>query len=264
MRFEHAGQTGFGCVEGAGTGADEKGSGAEQTVHVHRGDLFASPQPTGERLPLSAVKCLTPCVPSQFLGIGYNSRAIAEKQGTAPLALPFYFLKAPGAQLAPGAELSVPRSYSGRVVFEGELGVVIGKRARDLSVVEAGSAIFGYTCINDVTALDLITAEPPQWTRAKGFPGFGPFGPVVVTGLDPATLQVRTLVNGKERQNYAVSDLVFSPAEIVSHLSRDLELQAGDVIACGTSLGVGAWKPGTTVEVEIAGIGVLRNTLSAS
>lgn len=256
MRFEHAGQLGFGSVEGAG----ELEGG---TVHLHRGELFTAPQPTGERLPLGAVKCLTPCVPSQFLGLGYNSRAIAAKQGTAPLAAPFYFLKAPGALLAHGAELRVPRSYDGRIVFEGELGIVIGKRCQDLAPEQAPSAIFGYTIINDVTALDLLTTEPAQWTRAKSFPGFGPFGPVIVTGVEPSTLHVRTLVNGRERQSYPVSELIFSPAEIVSHLSRDLVLEAGDVIACGTSLGVGAWKPGTTVEVEIAGIGLLRNTLVA-
>jgi 2-keto-4-pentenoate hydratase/2-oxohepta-3-ene-1,7-dioic acid hydratase in catechol pathway len=250
MRFEHAGQAAYGSVE-------------EDTVHIHRGDLFAAPQPTGEHVPLSAVKCLTPCLPSQFLGLGYNSRAIAEKQGTAPPAAPFYFLKAPGAQLAHGGELRVPRSYSGRVVFEGELGIVIGRRCHDLAPDQALEAVFGYTCVNDVTALDLITAEPPQWTRAKSFPGFGPFGPVIVTGLEPSALRVRTLVGGRERQSYSVSDLIFSPAEIVSHLSRDLVLEAGDVIACGTSLGVGVWKPGTTVEVEIAGIGTLRSILIA-
>jgi 2-keto-4-pentenoate hydratase/2-oxohepta-3-ene-1,7-dioic acid hydratase in catechol pathway len=256
MRFEHMGQPGFGTVE--------RGTVEGDVVHVHRGDLFTGAVPTGERLPLAGVKCLMPCVPSQFLGMGYNSRTIAEKQGTAPLTAPFYFLKAPGALLAHGAELRVPRSYSGRIVFEGELGIVIGKRAQDLAPEQASAAIFGYTCVNDVTALDLITAELPQWTRAKSFPGFGPFGPVIVTNLDPSTLHVRTLVNGRERQNYAVTDLVFSPAEIVSHLSRDLVLEAGDVIACGTSLGVGVWKPGSTVDVEIAGIGVLSSSLVAS
>ena len=250
MRFEHAGQIAVGSLEG-------------EAVHLHRGELFAAPQPTGERIPLAAVKCLTPCVPSQFLGIGYNSRAIAEKQGSTLPAAPFYFLKAPGAQLAHEGVLRVPRSHSGRVVFEGELGIVIGKRCQDLAPEQALEAVFGYTIINDVTALDLITTEPAQWTRAKSFPGFGPFGPVIVTGLDPNALRVRTLVAGKERQSYPISELIFSPAEIVSHLSRDLVLEAGDVIACGTSLGVGVWKPGSTVEVEIAGIGVLRNTLVA-
>jgi 2-keto-4-pentenoate hydratase/2-oxohepta-3-ene-1,7-dioic acid hydratase in catechol pathway len=247
MRFEYAGRSGFGALAG-------------DQVHVHRGDLFANPEPTGEQLPLAQLHCATPCSPSKFLGLAYNSRAVLAKQGTPLPASPFYFIKAPSSLLAPGAELRAPRSYTGRVVFEGELGIVIGRRAADLDPEQAAHAIFGYTCVNDVTALDLISEQPAHWTRAKSFDGFGPFGPVITTGLDPATLSVRTLVNGRERQNYPISDLVFSPVEIVSLLSRDLTLEPGDVIACGTSLGVGVLKPGTTVEVEIPGIGVLRNS----
>jgi 2-keto-4-pentenoate hydratase/2-oxohepta-3-ene-1,7-dioic acid hydratase in catechol pathway len=247
MRFEVTGRLGFGSLDG-------------DRVHVHRGDLFAGAEPTGEHLALAGLRWEPPCVPSKFLGLAYNSRAALAKQGTPAPAAPFYFIKSPSSRLAPGAELRAPRSYSGRVVYEGELGIVIGCRALDLAPEQAAAAIFGYTCVNDVTALDLITAEPAQWTRAKSFDGFGPFGPVIATGLDVALLSVRTLVNGRERQNYPISDLVFSPAEIVSWLSRDLTLEPGDVIACGTSLGVGVLKPGTTVEVEVPGIGVLRNT----
>jgi 2-keto-4-pentenoate hydratase/2-oxohepta-3-ene-1,7-dioic acid hydratase in catechol pathway len=246
MRFEAAGRLGFGSLDG-------------ERVHVHSGDLFAGPKPTGEHLVLADVRWAPPCSPSKFLGLAYNSRAVLAKQGMPPPASPFYFIKSPSSQLAPGAELRSPRSYTGRVVYEGELGLVIGRRARDLAPEQAAEAIFGYTCVNDVTALDLVTTEPAQWTRAKSFDGFGPFGPVITTGLDVAVLSVRTLVNGRERQNYPVSDLLFSPAEIVSWLSRDLTLEPGDVIACGTSLGVGVLKPGTTVEVEVPGIGVLRN-----
>ena len=246
MRFEAAGRLGFGSLDG-------------ERVQVHRGDLFAGAEPTGESLALADVRWAPPCVPSKFLGLAYNSRAVLAKQGTPLPASPFYFIKAPSAQLAPGAELRAPRSYAGRVVYEGELGIVIGRRALDLTPEQAAEVIFGYTCVNDVTALDLVTAEPAHWTRAKSFDGFGPFGPVIATGLDVAQLSVRTLVNGRERQNYPISDLVFSPAEIVSWLSRDLTLEAGDLIACGTSLGVGVLKPGTTVEVEVPGIGVLKN-----
>jgi 2-keto-4-pentenoate hydratase/2-oxohepta-3-ene-1,7-dioic acid hydratase in catechol pathway len=246
MRFEVAGRMGFGSLDG-------------ELVHVHRGDLFAGAEPTGEQLALCDVRIAPPCTPSKFLGLAYNSRSVLAKQGTALPAAPFYFIKSPSAQLAPGGELRAPRSYTGRIVYEGELGIVIGRRARDLAPEQAAEAIFGYTCVNDVTALDLVTAEPAHWTRAKSFDGFGPFGPVISTGLDVARLSVRTLVNGRERQNYPISDLVFSPTEIVSWLSRDLTLEPGDLIACGTSLGVGVLKPGTTVEVEVPGIGVLRN-----
>ena len=115
--------------------------------------------------------------------------------------------------------------------------------------------------MNDVTALDLLNADPafPQWTRAKGFPGFCPIGPCVATGLDPATLVVRTAVGGRERQNYPVADMIFSPAELVARIGRDLPLDPGDVVACGTSLGVLPMRPGTSVEVTIDGIGTLAN-----
>jgi 2-keto-4-pentenoate hydratase/2-oxohepta-3-ene-1,7-dioic acid hydratase in catechol pathway len=251
MRFERKGNLALGAVEG-------------ERVHVHRGELFAGPEPTGEVLPLTEVQWALPCTPSKLIGLAYNSRAVADKLGTPVPTSPFYFIKSPSAYLAPEATLQLPpRNYSGRVVYEGELGIVIGRRARDLEPEAAAGAIFGYTCVNDITALDLIAAEPAQWTRAKSFDGFGPFGPVIATGLDGAALTVRTLVNGRERQSYPTSDLIFSPTEIVSQLSRDLTLEAGDVIACGTSLGVGVLKPGTTVEVEIAGIGTLRNVIGA-
>jgi len=155
----------------------------------------------------------------------------------------------------------VPRSYDGRVAYEGELGIVIGKACTGVSVAEAADHILGYTCVNDVTAMELLQRDPSfaQWTRAKNFDGFGVFGPVVATGLDPASLTVRTLVNGRERQNYRVDDMIFPPAELVSRISQDMTLVPGDVIACGTSLGVLPMKPGIMIEVVIEGIGTLRN-----
>jgi 2-keto-4-pentenoate hydratase/2-oxohepta-3-ene-1,7-dioic acid hydratase in catechol pathway len=253
LRFEQAGRTGFGVLE-----AD--------TVHVHEGDLFLGCAPTGERLPLAELTLTLPCVPSKLIGLSNNYRALAAKQGSAIPTEPFYFIKGPNSYLAHGKQLRAPRSYTGRVVYEGELGVVIGRRTYEVELAQAEACIFGYTCVNDVTALDLITAEPAlaQWTRAKSFDGFGPFGPVICTGLDASALSVRTLVNGRERQNYPASDMIFSPAQIVSLLSRELTLEAGDLITCGTSLGVGVLKPGTTVEVAIEGIGVLRNLFVAS
>jgi 2-keto-4-pentenoate hydratase/2-oxohepta-3-ene-1,7-dioic acid hydratase in catechol pathway len=147
------------------------------------------------------------------------------------------------------------------VVYEGELGIVIGKTCRHIAPGDADAHIFGYTCVNDVTALDLLSADPafPQWTRAKGFDGFAPVGPAIATNIDPAGLFVRTLVGGRERQNYPVADMIFPPAELVSRISRDLTLEPGDIIACGTSLGVLPMRPGTTVEVVIDGIGTLQN-----
>ena len=123
------------------------------------------------------------------------------------------------------------------------------------------ATIFGFTVVNDVTAIDLLHRDASfvQWTRAKGCDGFGIFGPVIATGIDPQALVVRARLDGRERQNYPVSDAIFSPAEIVSRMSREMTLEAGDLIAIGTSLGVAPMRPGMTVEIEIEGIGKLVN-----
>jgi 2-keto-4-pentenoate hydratase/2-oxohepta-3-ene-1,7-dioic acid hydratase in catechol pathway len=121
--------------------------------------------------------------------------------------------------------------------------------------------VFGYTCVNDVTAAELLNKDPSfaQWVRAKGFDTFCPFGPVVATGLDPASLVVKTTLNGELRQEFPISDMHFSVAQLVSLISQDMSLYPGDVISCGTSVGVGSMKPGSLIEVEIAGIGKLSN-----
>jgi 2-keto-4-pentenoate hydratase/2-oxohepta-3-ene-1,7-dioic acid hydratase in catechol pathway len=147
------------------------------------------------------------------------------------------------------------------VAYEGELAIVIGRQARQVSVDDAPAHILGYTCANDVTAIELLNRDPSfaQWSRAKGFDGFGVFGPVIDTDFDPSTGHVITRVDGRERQNYPLADMFFSPAELVSLLSKDVTLEAGDVILCGTSLGVLPMKPGARVEIMIEGIGTLAN-----
>lgn len=228
---------------------------------VHEGHLFDSPRPTGERWPLARVQALMPCQPRTMLGLWNNFQALADKNGWARPAEPLYFLKAPGSWTGPDTAIPAPPPEVGRIAFEGELAVVIGRRASRVKVEDAAAHIFGYTCANDVTAMELLHRDPSfaQWTRAKGFDGFGAFGPVIETdfGIDSAVL--RTRVGGRERQNYPLADMIFKPAELVSRLSQDLTLEPGDVILCGTSLGVLPMKPGTEVEVEIDGIGVLRN-----
>ncbi len=147
-----------------------------------------------------------------------------------------------------------PPAYSGKTVYEGELGIVIGRTARNISENEAAEHIFGYTIVNDLTAADILNKDPtfPQWARAKGFDGYGPFGPWIVTDLDPATASVRTVLNGAERQNYPLSDMIFPPAKLVALLSQDMTLNPGDLIACGTSIGVGSMKePRNEVDVSI-------------
>jgi 2-keto-4-pentenoate hydratase/2-oxohepta-3-ene-1,7-dioic acid hydratase in catechol pathway len=200
-------------------------------------------------------------VPGKIIGLWNNFRAAAEKNGWATPAEPLYFLKAASSAAAHGQPIPVPTGYDGRVAYEGELAIVIGKTAKAVSVADALSHVLGYTCANDVTAMELIGRDPsfPQWARAKSFDGFGAFGPVIDTSFDVSAATLRTRVGGRERQNYALSDMIFSPAELVSRLSHDMTLLPGDVILCGTSLGVLPMKAGTEIEVEIDGIGVLRN-----
>jgi 2-keto-4-pentenoate hydratase/2-oxohepta-3-ene-1,7-dioic acid hydratase in catechol pathway len=229
---------------------------------VHAGDLFEAPQPTGESVALADVACLPPCHPGKFIGLWNNFRAAAEKGGLAIPAEPLYFLKPATSYATHGAVIRPPANYDGRVVFEGELGIVIGQRIHGATPEQARAAIFGYTVVNDVTALELINRDASfaQWTRAKGADGFGIFGPVIATGLDPATLVVRAILNGRERQNYPVGDAIFAPHEVVAHISQDMTLEPGDLIAMGTSLGAAPMKGGATIEIAIDGIGSLINT----
>jgi 2-keto-4-pentenoate hydratase/2-oxohepta-3-ene-1,7-dioic acid hydratase in catechol pathway len=247
-RIQQDGAVRFGTVQG-------------DDVHLHEGDLFEQTRSTGEVVPLSAVRLLTPVVPGKLIGLVNNFRAGVEKAGTPVPGEPLYFVKAPTSYLAPGEPIRLPPAEVGKVIYEGELGVVIGRHARAVTESEADRYVFGYTCVNDVTALDLIGRDPtyPQWTRAKSFDTFGPFGPFVATGLDLTGLNVRTFVKGKLRQEYSLRDMIFSPRTLVSLLSHDMTLLPGDVIACGTSLGIGVLRPGSEVEVVIEGIGALRN-----
>ena len=248
IRFEHAGATGFGTIE-------------NDRIAVHEGDMFDAPSATGEHLSVNQVTPLAPTAAGKMLALWNNFHALATKLNQEIPPEPLYFIKANGSYLGSGGTIRKPPSYDGKVVYEGELGIVIGSECRALSEADAASHIFGFTCINDVTAVALIGKDATfaQWTRAKSFDTFGVFGPVVATGLDPSTLSIRTVLNDQERQNYPVSDMIFAPANIVSMISRDMTLHAGDVICCGTSVGVGSMKPGSTIEVTIDGIGTLSN-----
>ena len=247
-RIEYVGRARVGTVDG-------------DLVRLHEGTIFDPGPATGEEVAAADAHWLTPTEPTKMVALWNNFRAAADKNGWAIPAEPLTFLKAPNSFAAHGQAIAVPKSPDGRVAYEGELGVVIGKTCSAVSAEDAAGHILGYTCVNDLTALELLQRDPafPQWTRAKNFDGFGVFGPVVATGLDPAALVVRTLVNGRERQNYRVDDMIFPPAELVSRISQDMTLVPGDIIACGTSLGVLPMKAGTVVEIVIDGIGTLRN-----
>jgi len=238
------------------------GALVDSAIAVHSGDLFDNPQPTGETLQLADVELLTPTQPSKMIGLWNNFAAAALKNNWEHPSEPLWFIKPSSCFLRPGGTIEPPSSYDGRVFFEGELGIVIGVEATNVSVDDAERFIFGYTCVNDVTAFGLLTADASfaQWSRAKSLNTFGPFGPAAVTGLDPATLTIRTNVDGRERQNYPVSDMIFNASELVSRISQDMTLYPGDVIACGTSVGAMPMRPGSVVEVTIDGIGTLSNT----
>jgi 2-keto-4-pentenoate hydratase/2-oxohepta-3-ene-1,7-dioic acid hydratase in catechol pathway len=212
----------------------------------------------GPAIPLGDLTLLPPVVPGKFIGLWNNFKAAAEKNGNDHPAHPLYFLKPDSALSGPGATVTIPSS-AGRVVFEGELGIVIGKTCKEVTPEAAQDAILGYTCVNDFTSLGVLFADPsfPQWTRSKGFDGFGAIGPVIATGLDWRDLTVQVLVNGRERQSYPANDMILSPPEIVSLLSHDMTLNPGDIIACGTSLGAAPVKAGMEVVVVIEGIGEL-------
>lgn len=249
VRFSRADSTGFGKLEG-------------DQIEVFSGDMFDSPTATGDTLALGAVSLLTPTVPSKMVALANNFHALIAKLELPTPAEPLYFLK-PNSSFHPhGKAIRRPAGYSGKIIFEGELGLVIGKHCRNVAVEEAYEYLFGCTCVNDVTAIEILNKDPAfaQWTRAKAPDTFGVFGPGVSTGLDPSGLVVRSVLNGQQRQHYPVSDMVFSPAELISLISHDLSLVPGDVIACGTSVGVGSMKPGSTIQISIDGVGTLENT----
>ena len=229
-------------------------------MREYRGDMYGTPEPTGRVFALAGLRLLSPSEPTKVIALWNNFHALGEKLKLAVPEEPLYLLKAPNSFSAHEAPIRKPLC-DGKVVFEGELGIVIGKTATAVSEERALDHVFGYTCANDVTVADILNRDASfaQWVRAKGFDTFCPMGPAIATGLDPATLVVRTVLNGEERQNYPISDMRFSVQRLVSLISQDMSLHPGDVILCGTSVGVGSMKPGSLVEVEIDGIGRLSN-----
>ena len=247
VRFDDDGTPRFGTLE-------------RDAIRVCEGNMFSGATPTERRVALAQAKLLAPVQPTKVIALWNNFHALAAKLNLADPAGPLYLLKSPNSWAAPGDVIAAPAGQ-GKIVFEGELGIVIGKTCKQIGEDRALDHVFGYTCANDVTAAEVLNrdAKFAQWVRAKGYDTFCPMGPAVTTGLDPRELTVTTRLNGEVRQHYPISDMRFSARRLVSALSHDMTLFPGDVILCGTSVGVGSMKPGSTVEVDIPGIGTLAN-----
>lgn len=206
----------------------------------------------------SEIRLLAPCTPSKVLGIGLNYRSHADELGLEPPSSPIVFIKPSTAVIGPGAEIVLP-AQSRRVDYEAELGVVIGKKGRNISVEEAPDYIWGYTCANDVTARDLQPKDG-QWTYSKSFDTFAPIGPWIETEIeDPYALEVLGLLDDREVQRGSVSDLIFSIEDLIAYISSCMTLLPGDVIMTGTPSGIGRLGNGESFTVKIEGIGELTN-----
>lgn len=251
VRYTFNSNTTYGVLEG------------DQIAEV-RGDLFRH-HSTGIRRRLSEVKLLAPCAPGKILAVGRNYRSHL----TGPVKLaeptrPEIFLKPLSSMQDPEGPIVAP-SDSTDLHYEGELVLVIGKHLRRASKEQAGDAIFGVTCGNDVSERNWQRGPDKdlQWWRAKGCDTFSPFGPAIVTGLDYGNLRLRTRLNGEVVQDQSTADLIFDCPTVVSYISRYLTLEPGDIVYTGTPGQTHAMKPGDTVEIEIEGIGVLRNPVIA-
>ena len=243
-RFRHLGQERYGAVEGV-------------EVRPLTAARWAGGLPEGRALPLAEVTLLAPVEPSKIVCVGRNYRAHARELGNEVPAQPLLFLKPPTSIVGPQEAIRCPEQSS-EVHHEAELAVVLARPLARATAAEARGAVFGYTCLNDVTARD-IQREEKQFTRAKGFDTFCPVGPFVETALDPLDLPVVCRVNGAERQRGSTRDLVFDPFALLAFISQVMTLLPGDLVATGTPEGVGPIRRGDWVEVDIAGIGVLRN-----
>jgi 2-keto-4-pentenoate hydratase/2-oxohepta-3-ene-1,7-dioic acid hydratase in catechol pathway len=216
---------------------------------------------SNERVRVADVRLLAPVTPSKIVCVGRNYREHAAEMGNRMPDEPLLFLKAPSAVIGNGDVIELP-SQSQQVEHEGELGVVIGRRARHIRADEDPlSFVLGYTCVNDVTARDLQRKDV-QFTRAKSFDTFCPVGPVIVTDLNPLQREVTTRLNGKIKQQGRTSDMAFSVPFLIRYISEIMTLYPGDLIATGTPAGVSRMTHGDVVEVEVEGIGVLRNQVA--
>ncbi len=225
------------------------------------GDIFGEFRRREVHIPLSQVKLLPPVSPSKIICVGRNFGAHASEHGVDVPEIPLLFLKPPSALIGHGDSIILP-PQSNQVEHEGELVVVIGKRARWIAAEDSQEYILGYTIANDVTARDIQRLDV-QWTRGKGFDTFCPLGPWIETQFDPADAMLTCRVNGEMRQMVSTSEMVFSIGQLIAFASSIMTLEAGDILLTGTPAGVSPLHAGDEVEVEVEGLGILKNTVSA-
>ncbi|HLA77342.1 MAG TPA: fumarylacetoacetate hydrolase family protein [Vicinamibacteria bacterium] len=225
------------------------------------GAPFAGARDLEQRLSFAEARLLAPATPSKIVAVGLNYKDHAAERGKPLPQEPLLFMKPASAVIGPGDVIRKP-AWAGRVDHEAELGIVIGKVAFDLESPEAArDYIFGATCVNDVTARELQDKDV-QFTRAKGFDTFCPLGPCLASDLDLSDLKVEGRVNGALRQRSSTRELIFSPEYLVYFVSRVMTLFPGDIISTGTPAGIGPLAAGDQVEVEVEGVGVLRNPVA--
>lgn len=239
------------------------GTLSEGKITVYEGTMFGDPVKTDIIYSADQVQIVNPCKPSKMIALWNNYQSLATEKGLTKPNNPLYLNKAISSIIEQGENIIRPKTYTENIFFEGELGIVIGKACKDVSVDNSSKYIFGFTCINDVTAMDLVKKDPTfdQWTRSKSYDTFGIFGPCIATNIDPMTLSVKTTVDGEIKQDYNTSDMFFNVYEIVSFLSHDMTLNPGDIIACGTNSGLGPMVSGETVTVSVSQIGQVVNKL---
>jgi 2-keto-4-pentenoate hydratase/2-oxohepta-3-ene-1,7-dioic acid hydratase in catechol pathway len=248
-RFQYQDRISFGRVEG------------EEIVIVD-GSPLDSYRETSTHCRLSEVRLLAPLIPTKIVCIGLNFREHIEEIGAEVPEKPQIFLKPPSSLIGPGEDIIIPRGAE-RVDYEGELAVVIKRKMKDVPEAETLKCVLGCSCFNDVTERSIVMRNIADLALAKGFDTFGAFGPYVVTDLDPDKLGVKTYLNGKLMQNDSTKNCVFSVKHILHYVSQCMTLYPGDIVVTGTPKGIAPMKPGDVVEVEVEGVGKLKNSVMA-
>ncbi len=244
FRFERDGKVAYGVLEG-------------KYLREVEGPITGEISLKDEKISLSSVKILPPVEPSKVICIAYNFPEHAEERGVDLPREPIFFLKPPSSITSHLSPVIYPPGIKG-MVFQGELGMVVGKRARNISPEKAGNYILGYTAVNDITAV-IHGPSFLKWGRAKAYDTFTPVGPCILKTSGERSFKIKVFVNAKVRQSASTSRMLFSPHLILSHLSRIMTLYPMDLICLGTPAGVGPLRPGDRVDVQIEGIGTLSN-----